>query len=489
MKGDDFKTKVMRSSLAGMWYTSVPEELEREIKGYFDSATQVDLDDIIALLLPHAGYAYSGQTAASAVAQVRGRNYERVVVLGPTHQFEMRNKISVPHAEFYSTPLGEVELDSEFLHNISKHSFVQTSTAHHQQEHSVQIEVPLLQVALDRFKLVPIVVGQLDLETCLMAGAALRELMDERTLLVVSSDFSHYGERFGYIPFVEDVPENIKNLDMGAYRFIDNIDPRGFLQYCNDTGATICGRIPIAVLLAMLPDDTDAHLVHYETSGNMTGCYDASVSYLSAAFTGGWVNCGPGEGNQADSEDNVTPLNDNDKRSLLKLARSVLDSYLRNGGRGNSHAPDIDITDGMRNVMGAFVTLKKRGQLRGCIGEIFPRRELYKAVISHAINAGVNDQRFSPVTLDELSRIKIEISALTAPHEVGSYREIEIGKHGVLLEKGLRAAVFLPQVAPEQGWGVEEMLENLALKAGLGPDGWREGAELKVFEAIVFNED
>ncbi len=487
--GYDSKNRVLRSSLAGMWYSGIPDELESEIKSYFDAAPKAELDDIIALLLPHAGYAYSGQTAASAVAQVRGRDYERVVVLGPTHQFELRNKISVPDARAYSTPLGQVDLDSDFIDLISSHAFVQTSTAHHQQEHSVQIEIPLLQVALEEFKLVPIVVGQLDLETCLLVGAALRELMDDKTLLVASSDFTHYGERFGYLPFKDNVPDGIKNLDIGAFGFIENADPRGFMQYCNETGATICGRIPIAVLLAMLPDYAGAHLVQYETSGNMTGCYDASVSYLSAAFTGGWENSGMRGRDECVAQENANSLDANDKRCLLKLARSVLDSYLRNRGRSNANEPDTEITDGMRNVMGVFVTLKKRGQLRGCIGEIFPRRELYKAVIAHAINAGLNDHRFSPVSLDELNDIKIEISALTPPRKVDSYREIEIGRHGVLLEKGLRVSVFLPQVAPEQGWGLEEMLENLALKAGLAPDEWREGAEFKVFEAIVFSED
>lgn len=481
--------EVLRSSLSGMWYSGVPDELESEIKAYFDAAPDAELDDIIALLLPHAGYAYSGQVAASAVAQLRGHNYDRVVVLGPTHQFEMRNMISVPAAKSYSTPLGEVELDGGCIELLAQHNFVQTSTAHHQQEHSVQIEIPLLQIALEKFKLVPIVVGQLDLENCLMVGAALRELMDERTLLVVSSDFTHYGARFGYLPFKEDIPEGIKNIDMGAYNYIDALDPRGFMQYCSETGATICGRIPIAILLAMLPDDSGAHLIQYETSGNLTGCYDASVSYLSAAFTGGWANSENSSQDDVCAEDDADPLADRDKLALLKLARAVLDSYLRNGGRAHSHEPEIEVTDGMRKVMGAFVTLKKNGKLRGCIGEIFPRRELYKAVIAHAINAGVNDHRFPAVCLDELSSLKIEISALTPPRQVDSYGDIEVGRHGVLLEKGLRAAVFLPQVAPEQGWNVEEMLENLALKAGLPADGWRDEVELKVFEAIVFCED
>ncbi len=148
----------------------------------------------------------------------------------------------------------------------------------------------------------------------------------------------------------------------------------------------------------------------------------------------------------------------------------------------------MDSTPAMRSVMGAFVTLHKEGNLRGCIGEIFPRRALVEAVAEQAVNAAFHDPRFPRLRAEELDEIDIEISALTAPHAVGSYEEIVVGRHGVVLSKKGRSAVFLPQVAPEQGWGVEETLTQLALKAGLGSNDWKSGCEFKVFEAIVFGE-
>ena len=145
-------------------------------------------------------------------------------------------------------------------------------------------------------------------------------------------------------------------------------------------------------------------------------------------------------------------------------------------------------TPAMQEVMGAFVTLHKHGQLRGCIGEIFPRRPLMEAVADQAVNAAFKDPRFPKLREDELELIDLEISALTAPRTVAGYRDIELGKHGIVLYKGGRSAVFLPQVAPEQGWDLETTLTHLSMKAGLGPDDWKNGCEFQVFEAIVFSE-
>jgi AmmeMemoRadiSam system protein A len=142
----------------------------------------------------------------------------------------------------------------------------------------------------------------------------------------------------------------------------------------------------------------------------------------------------------------------------------------------------------MRETRAAFVTLKKNHQLRGCIGDIFPQRPLYRSVIINAINAGVNDRRFLPVTIDECNDITIEISALTRPGPIASANEIRLGTDGVVLSKDGRSAVFLPQVAPEQGWDVNQMLTQLSLKASLPGDAWKEGANFLVFQADVFGQ-
>ncbi|MDA3798010.1 MAG: AmmeMemoRadiSam system protein A [Kiritimatiellae bacterium] len=179
-------------------------------------------------------------------------------------------------------------------------------------------------------------------------------------------------------------------------------------------------------------------------------------------------------------------MNDDDKKRLLMLARASIKYYLKNGRLASVKELDAKITPGMSQIMGGFVTLHKNGQLRGCIGEIFPTRELYKVVMERAVDSAFNDYRFRPLTDEEFDAIDIEISALSMPEPVESWKDIIIGKHGMTLEKNGRSAVFLPQVAPEQGWGIEETLTHLAVKAGLSPDDWESGCSFKVFEAIVF---
>lgn len=493
MKKDNNQTEtlktVLRSHLAGSWYTADAESLKKEIDGYLAAAKQEAHSDLIALILPHAGYRYSGSTAAFGINQIKGKHVKRVIIIGPTHQIPMRNQISIPDVTHYETPLGEIALDVDFIKALKQNSFAITRPEAHRGEHSVQIEIPLIQRALKNVKIVPIVCGQLDLKTANHIGVALGKLIDHDTRVVISSDFTHYGERFGYVPFKEDVPENIKKLDRGAYAFIEKKDAEGFVKYVDKTGATICGRNPIAILLSMLPENAVAHLLKYDTSGKLTGDFANSVSYLSAAFTGEWTAVQDEKKETENEQDSDAFLSESDKKSLLQLARSSLMYYLKHAKAGNAADLGIEITAGMSQTMGAFVTLHKDGRLRGCIGEIIPRRELYKAVIEHAVNSGFNDYRFSPVNQAEADKLDFEISALSPPREVASYKDIVIGKHGVVLQKGGRSAVFLPQVAPEQNWGIEETLTHLAVKAGLQPDDWRKNAAFMVFEAIVFSEE
>lgn len=483
--------KVLHSRLAGTWYTSDAQELKKEIDRCIEQADAERIENVIALILPHAGYAYSGPTAGFGISQLSGKKFERVVVLGPTHRYAMRNMVSMPVATHYETPLGKIPLDAEFIDRLVEQPFAARNSEAHLDEHSVQIQLPMLQGVLADFKLVPIVCGQLDLATTMRLGGTLRKMIDDKTLVVASSDFTHFGPRFGYTPFQEDIPDSIKRLDMEAFSKIKQKNAKNFIEYVDRTGATICGRVPIGVLLTMLPKESQVYLLEYDTSGRMTGDYGNTVSYLSAAVTGRWKpveNRQNSDESEQDEPEQDSELSEHDKQQLLKLARSTLLNFMTVGSRPSPAELGIDLTEGMQQTMGAFVTLHKDGQLRGCIGEIKPRRPLYRAVMDHAVNAALNDPRFPEVKSSEIEKIDFEISALTPPREVASYDEIEIGKHGIVLQKGLRAAVFLPQVAPEQGWGLAETLTHLAMKAGLPPDGWREGASFEVFEAIVFAE-
>ena len=474
---------VLKSQLAGQWYDADPERLSAELQGYLDKAEVAPLEKVCALILPHAGYRYSGQIAAYGVKQVAGHSYRRVIILGPSHRTPMENMASVPKATHYATPLGEVPLDTAFIDALLRHPMFHTVAQAHQGEHSVQIEIPLLQKALGDFLLVPIVVGQLDLAASRSMAEILLSLVDEETLVTVSSDFTHYGSNYGYAPFKEDIPENLEKLDMGAYAQIRDRDAQGFYNYIQETGATICGRCPITVLLSMLPGDAEAHSLRYDTSGALTKDFSNSVSYLSVGFTGAWEK-GPG----IEPKDE-TALTQGDKKRLLDLARETIQYALDHQAIPSETDLDFQPTPSTKAVRGAFVTLEKNGNLRGCIGDIFPSRPLYKAVISNAINAAFRDTRFRPVAPAELAELDIEISVLTPPQAAASYEDIEIGRHGMVLRKNGRRAVFLPQVAPEQGWDLATTLSHLSQKAGLPADAWKSGAKFEVFEAIAFGEE
>jgi AmmeMemoRadiSam system protein B/AmmeMemoRadiSam system protein A len=477
------KMDVLKSSLAGTWYKADPNALRADLAGFFQKAAVEPKEDIVALILPHAGYQYSGQTAACGVKSL-GRSYKRIVVIGPTHYLPMEDMFSVPRATHYETPLGRVPLDVEFAEKLLTYPLFQNVPAAYQQEHSVQIEVPLLQYKLGDFKLVLIVAGQCSYDTIAKAGRILASLIDTDTLVVASSDFTHYGSQYQYVPFKENIPEGLRKLDMGAFEFIAKLDARGLLGYRDSTGATICGCVPIAVLLETLGKDAKAEVVRYTTSGELTGDYSTSVSYLAAAFRGKWTNAAPPV-----SPASQTTLSPEDKKQLLSLVRQTIRYALDHQRVPEPSDLSFAASESMQPPRAAFVTLKKNGQLRGCVGDIFPQRPLYKSVITNAIYAGFGDRRFPQLQKDEYDQIKVEISALTAPTPVASWRQIRIGVDGMVLNKDGHSAVFLPQVAPEQGWNLETTLQYLSEKAGLPADAWKEGASFLVFQADVFGEE
>ena len=485
--------KCVESGLAGSWYTGDPAALRTELEAARAAAEVPKLEGVGALILPHAGYMYSGAVAAYGARVVAGRTFARVVVIGPSHRVPMRNLVAVPEATHYRTILGEIPLDTEFLGRLRKNPMFRPVPGALPGEHSVEIEFPILQSALGEFRLVPLVVGQMDDAGVKAAAAALRGAVDTNTLVVVSTDFTHYGPRFDYVPFTTNVEKRLSDLDLGAFEFVRKGDLAGFRRYVDGTGATICGRDAVSVLLAMLGGEGKVHLLKYDTSGRITGDWENVVSYVSAAVQVAWE---PRPAKEADMKPGAPAPSDPaameippaDRTALLKLARSTIERYFQAQRKATPKELGIDVTPGMRQVAGAFVTLHKRGDLRGCIGEIFPSRPLVEAVQDHALNAAFRDPRFNPLSEIELPMVDLEISALAPPREIGSWRDIVIGRHGIVLLKGSAQSVFLPQVAPEQGWDLPTTLTHLSMKAGLPPDAWREGARFAVFEAVVFGE-
>jgi AmmeMemoRadiSam system protein B/AmmeMemoRadiSam system protein A len=477
--------QVFVSPLAGRWYSDNAGELTKSIRNWLASVPEANAGNVIALIQPHAGYQYSGAIAAYGVKTI-SKQIKRVVIIGPSHTTGMDDILSIPGITHISTVLGEIEVDREFVEQLKKYDFCKSITRAHTTEHSVDIQLPLLQMVLSDFKVVPIVVGQLSNSAVKEMTDALLPLLDNHTLVIASSDFTHYGDNYGYVPFPfnEQTGDKLRLLDKEAITAIINMKQDIFSEYLRRTHATICGQSPIKLLLKLLPPNSKGVLLKYDTSGRITGDYQQSVSYASIAFSGQWKT---ENGPQALSPEPIPILTEEDKVILLDFAGKIIKERLN----GNKE-PDIEkfinkISPAMLRNMGVFVTLHKNGKLRGCIGEIIPSRPLYQAVAAQSINSACNDWRFTPVTMEELESVDIEISVLTPPEPVASYMDIVPGRDGVILFKDGCSAVFLPQVATEQGWGRDELLDNLALKAGLPANSWRNGAKFKTFQANVFN--
>jgi AmmeMemoRadiSam system protein B/AmmeMemoRadiSam system protein A len=478
-------SKTLQSTIAGSWYPGTAQDLDVLLDKCFETVPEVDSDETPnVLLLPHAGYVYSAQTAAYAVKRILKSDFSRIILLAPSHRAYIGESFVIPESDAVSTPYGSISIDLEAVEKIASSFSVIKNNGIHANEHSAQIQYPILQYALEDFKIVPLIVGQLSNKSIKKAAEALKLIMDDDTLLVISTDFTHYGTDFGYAPFANNIRENVKQIDLEAFEKISLKDLEGFTKHLADTGATICGETPISIMIAMLPESANIEMTRYETSSDDTGDYSRFVCYMSAAGYADWSDT---PGTQETSEEVLTS---SEKKSLLKFARESIKYALENQQRMPEDFFKKEASGGMLCKMGCFVTLKMKnsGDLRGCIGEIFPRRQLFKAVTELAAYSAFEDYRFTELKQGEFDAVEIEISALTPPQAVNSWKDIEIGKHGMTLEKHGRSAVFLPQVAPEQNWTLEETLLNLSLKAGLKPDDWREGARFTVFEAIVFGE-
>ncbi|MFW5750980.1 MAG: AmmeMemoRadiSam system protein B [Planctomycetota bacterium] len=280
------------SPLAGTWYPDDPQALRDMLDAGLARAPALGLGSLRALVLPHAGYSYSADVALAGLAQVRSADYKRIVIIGPAHRVPLPGMVSAPSWDALATPLGEVPVDTGCIATLQRHPAISTVTQAHASEHSVQIQVPLIQHCCGAVPLVPLVVGELDLATTRSVARAIVDCIDADTLVVASTDFTHYGRNFGFVPFTDDIPANLERLDMEVFARLQARDLPGWRERISQTGATICGRNSVGLLLAMLEADDDdpaIELIAYTTSGVQTGDFSHCVSYLSAGVTGAWA--------------------------------------------------------------------------------------------------------------------------------------------------------------------------------------------------------
>ena len=474
--------------IAGSWYPNSAEEILKLVES--EKPTGPALDHPAALIVPHAGYAYSGGVAARAFARLPTNAYDRVIILAPSHRVAMRRTFSVEPAVDVSTPFGTVKFSQTLHDRLAALPGARFVAEAHPLEHAVDIELPLVRHYLPDCEVAAAIVGQWDFASAVDAqaladfAAAFRRLLDPRTLVVISSDFTHYGRDFSYVPFSDDVRTRLPALDKMMFEKLSANDNRIWAEALRETGATICGASCLHLLLAALPASARFERLEYATSGDRTGDWTHVVGYTSGAVFADWTE-------SLKSLTAPTPasgeLSAAAGRILLEVAEHSLKTALL--GEDRVGAPDIppEIRRELQRHSGAFVTLTENGQLRGCIGQIVSDRPVLDTVREMAVSAGLHDPRFMPVRTNELSALRFEVSVLTEPTPVKGPGDIVIGRDGVILSKRGRRAVFLPQVAPEQGWDVPTMLTHLSLKAGLAADDWKSGAVFETFRAQVFN--
>jgi len=470
--------------VAGRFYPDSSPELLKKINNYLDKAFIESLPGKpVAIISPHAGYQYSGAVAAYGYKAIKDYGYKRVIVLAPSHYSRYRGA-SILDVDAYKTPLGLVKLNHGICNNlINNPPFIGTFKKAHHREHSLETQLPFLQVVLgDDFELIPVLISRLDNEELNFIADKLKPLIDEQTLIVVSSDFTHYGYGYDYVPFKKDIEASIRKLDYGAFERILALDFNGFMNYKKATGITACGFMPVALLMKILPHNVQGKILQYETSGSILGDFNSSVSYASIVFTR--------SSERPDIIGDNTGLDKDEKLTLLKVARDTLECYVKEGKMPDVNSEEYAFSNKLKEKRGVFVTLNKNGHLRGCIGHILPREKLFEAVMDNTINSSMNDGRFRPVSKEELTEIEIDISVLSPIKKISGADKFIPGKHGIIINlKGMRA-VFLPQVATEQGWGREETLAHLCNKAGLPSYAWKdEEMEFFIFTAEVFHED
>lgn len=456
---------------AGSFYPADSQKLGSLIDTFISQAKKTAASgNLKILMVPHAGLDFSGRTAGWGFKQLEGKNYSKVIILGASHQ-SLFEHISVYPNGSWETPLGKAEIDDKLAGSlIDKKEKILFDPSAHKEEHSLEIELIFLQSILKNFKIVPVLIGQVQEETLSFLAQKIADNFDEETLLVVSTDLSHYPSWDIANRVDEEVVSSILTGDVNVFEKI--VSDKNYPGV--ETRA--CGEEPVKVALkvAEILGNISFQKIKYENSGDVTGDKARVVGY---AALGGW---------EIPKISSQNLLDEEGQKESLAIARNTLEKYL-----AEKIVPEINPkSKTLFEKYGAFVTLRKSSELRGCIGTFEPDEPLYKIIEKMVIAAATKDSRFLPVRENELKDIKIEVSVMTPKRRISDWKEIEMGKHGVVVKKGLRAGTFLPQVAEETGWTKERFLSELCTqKAGLSPTCYQEkDTEIYVFEAQVFEE-
>ena len=464
---------VRPATQANRFYTGDPKELSEEVDSFLALHRGATVyHDVAALIVPHAGYYFSGNVAATAYMSIPAdKPYKRIFLLGPSHHEWLDGASVNTEADYYATPLGLVKVDHETALRLAKadHVFSYNPKAH-DREHCLEVQLPFLQRRFGEDAvppIVPIIISTNDFRKLQQIADVLKPYFTDENLFVVSSDFSHY-------PSYEDAYE----VDAKTGKAIETGDVEQFFAVLEENArsgkrnlaTSACGELAIATLMLMMDNAYEVHHLLYQNSGDIDNDdHSQVVGYHAFAMVRATTS-------------QTFSLSDEEKRKLKEIALTSIRDSLDD----RRIAEPKGLTKTLESKCGAFVSLHKQGRLRGCIGHFGEDTALHEIVAEMARAAAFEDPRFMPVTKEELDDIDIEISVLTPMRRIQSLDEFELHRHGIYIRRGYRSGTFLPQVADEVNWTKEEFVSHCAQdKAGIGWDGWRD-AELYVYEAIVF---
>ena len=461
---------------AGKFYDNDSARLATQLQLLFSKTQYLDEGDVLALISPHAGYAYSGEIAAWGFKQIPPeKKFKNIFFLASSHTMAIPGA-SIYSAGNYETPLGEVKVNTQLADSlIQSNPYLVFLPEAHAREHSIENQLPFLQYYLEHdFQIVPLVIGTDNKKALESIANTLKPYLNDDNLFVISSDFSHYPQ---YHDAQHADSITAAGIISNSLKTFENAVRENASMHYPGLVTSACGRTSLLTLLTISEALSDVKFfpVKYANSGDVSfGDKSRVVGYFSIILT------------QNSKQANNDFLSKKDKDDLLKIARLTIEEYV-----SKRMIPQLDpeqFSENLKKSNGAFVTLNKDHRLRGCIGRFFSDEPLFKVVQQMAIAAATQDYRFQEVTPDELPTINIEISVLTPLKRIHSIDEIELGRDGIYIKKGNQSGTFLPQVATETGWTKEEFLGHCSQdKAGIGWEGWK-NAELFTYRAIVFAE-
>jgi hypothetical protein len=494
--GTNAPQRIRLPAVAGLFYPKDPKALAGAVSRCMASAPTNSVSGVRALICPHAGYEYSGLVAAQAYRSIAGGTFHTVIILAASH-YALFEGVSVPGTDAYETPLGRVPVSEKARQLAKQRPFVleprclvqrpqwsamaskppppQGDDTPDTWEHSVEVQVPFLQQTLKEFKVLPVMFGRADPET---VAKALAPLIDNQTLVVASSDLSHYH------PY-----EEACKLDRQTVKWVCDFDLAALRAPAAEDRA--CGLMPIltALHLAKLKG-WKPRLLDYRNSGDTAGDKSRVVGYAAIAFME--ADATPAPEKAAPEAKPAAQFGPAERKFVLELARRTLTEVT--AGRPLPEIKLDTVPEACRAPKGCFVTLTKSGQLRGCIGNILPAGPLFQSVAENTRGAALRDTRFPPVTAGEAGQLHIEVSVLTVPEPLAFaspddlLAKLQPHRDGVVLRIGERGATFLPQVW-EQLPDKTEFLNHLSAKAGCEPSAWRgRDVTLSIYHVEAFEE-